>query len=310
MIKKIFLLLIFVSFSRADFEDIGIGARPIGFAAAFTALADDPNTIFYNPAGLLQLKKIGFSFEQANLYWGLDDNEIPSITSFALALPIGSKYGSFGLGFTNFGLLSYYNETTFILSYSYDISEVLKKPLFIGLNLKLLHKKYGTDKYTLNAVDDSLQATGEPDPLFENGNSKSGFTFDLGALYKIKEKYSFGFSMFNISQPGMDLKADTRVPLSLKAGFAYCGSATNCAVELSYRRKDVGLGIGAEKWFFDKRYGLRGGLSIATRACYNINFGFSYVPRSFFQIDYAFTFPLGGIADTLGSHRFSLNLTF
>jgi hypothetical protein len=39
----------------------GIGVRPMGMGGAFTALASDANSIFYNPAGLA---KIGFSYFQ------------------------------------------------------------------------------------------------------------------------------------------------------------------------------------------------------------------------------------------------------
>ena len=45
----------------ADFNDIGLGARPIGMSNAFTAVADDVYAIYYNPAGLAFLNRAQFS---------------------------------------------------------------------------------------------------------------------------------------------------------------------------------------------------------------------------------------------------------
>ncbi len=41
--------------------EIGVGARPLGMGGAFTALADDENAVFYNPAGLAFLTKRGLT---------------------------------------------------------------------------------------------------------------------------------------------------------------------------------------------------------------------------------------------------------
>ena len=38
---------------RGDFDDTGMGARPIGMSNAFTAVADDIYALYYNPAGLV-----------------------------------------------------------------------------------------------------------------------------------------------------------------------------------------------------------------------------------------------------------------
>jgi len=48
------------------FKD-GVGARPLGMGGAFTAVADDINSIYYNPAGLGSLT-FGYSFGEMDLY--------------------------------------------------------------------------------------------------------------------------------------------------------------------------------------------------------------------------------------------------
>ena len=53
---SLYLCLFLASNAHAAFEDVGVGARAPGMADAFVAVADDANALFYNPAGLGQLK--------------------------------------------------------------------------------------------------------------------------------------------------------------------------------------------------------------------------------------------------------------
>ncbi len=78
--------------TSANFLKIGPGARPVSLGEAYTALAEDVNAIYYNPAGLgfLQRQEITLAhnkyFEGVTQEWG------------AYALPT-LKYGTFGFAF-------------------------------------------------------------------------------------------------------------------------------------------------------------------------------------------------------------------
>ncbi len=57
--KKIFYLLLVLfalSLSAEEYNMIYRGARPMGMGGAFTAVSDDENAFFYNPAGLNRIK--------------------------------------------------------------------------------------------------------------------------------------------------------------------------------------------------------------------------------------------------------------
>ena len=51
----------------ADFLTFGTGARPLGMGNAFTAIADEASTTYYNPAGIAQLAHHEFNFMHATL---------------------------------------------------------------------------------------------------------------------------------------------------------------------------------------------------------------------------------------------------
>lgn len=54
-----------------DFMEIGSGVRALGLGKAFAAVADDGSAIFWNPAGISQLKRIEVGLMRSFLYEGL-----------------------------------------------------------------------------------------------------------------------------------------------------------------------------------------------------------------------------------------------
>ncbi len=290
----------------ADFEDLGVGARPIGMGNAYTALADDVNAIYYNPAGLAQLDESQFTSGYGKLYWGLDDGSNLGSGFVGYAHPL-YHWGTLGAGWVNFGLQGLYRENSFIFSYGRN----LKKRLLAGLNLKLLSKKYGKDSYTENAlIDGGPATTGERDPVFSKGYSKTGFSTDLGFLYKFNREYSLGLTLTDINQPRMDLKdKKSRVPIGVRSGFLYNSDFLTFALDTTFRNGDINVYSGVEKWFSNRTFGVRAGLGVGSRSFSNLALGASYT-KYLFQFDYAFLYPLSGIRDTYGSHRISLTLRF
>jgi len=291
---------------RADFEDLGVGARPIGMGNAYTALADDVNAIYYNPAGLAQLDECQFTSGYGKLYWGLDDGSNLGSGFIGYAHPL-YHWGTLGAGWLNLGLQGLYQENSFIFSYGNS----LRKRLLAGCNLKLLYKKYGKTPYTENAlIDGGPGLSGERDPVFSEGYSRTGFSSDLGLLYRFNREYSLGLALIDINQPHMDLKDNkSRVPIGVRSGFLYNSDFLTFALDTTFRNGDVNVYSGVEKWFLKRTFGARAGLGVGSRSFSNLALGASY-SKYLFQLDYAFIYPLSGIRDTYGSHRISLTLRF
>ncbi len=90
---------------------IEVGARPFSLGGAYTAISDDYYALFYNPAGLGQIKDFTFSGTFSNFqitdkvtffeYDSTTDASFSKINSFGAAIPLPTTQGSLviGIGF-------------------------------------------------------------------------------------------------------------------------------------------------------------------------------------------------------------------
>ena len=244
------ILFLFANCIFAQFENTDVGARAVGLNGAFTSLSDNSTSIFYNPAGLGQLKYREISVFYSPAPFGLTDL---STAAFSYSEPF--NFGVFGAGLKTYGF-ELYRETNIMVSYGNHY----KKRLFYGTNLNFYH---------LN---------------IQNYNSASAFGIDLGAMAYIapflkwgffgknitgstigdsKEKiasvYRTGFTYQPLSYLSLVLEAekDVKYPLSIRCGFEYN----------LFDYIDLRTGIGSEPTTF------------------SAGVGFNY---SLFQFDYAF----------------------
>jgi hypothetical protein len=76
---------------RADFEDLGMGARALGMGDAFTGLADDGRAVYYNPAGLARQSRAEVAADYAKLHAGLDDRSSLSLAYLSYVQPLSRR---------------------------------------------------------------------------------------------------------------------------------------------------------------------------------------------------------------------------
>jgi len=94
---------------RFSQQGLGIGARALGMGGAYTGVANDYSAIFYNPAGLGQIKRmefnLGFDFYQYNSAATYLDtkqdalNSRTAIQSLGFVMPFPTYQGSFVMAF-------------------------------------------------------------------------------------------------------------------------------------------------------------------------------------------------------------------
>lgn len=295
--------------AKASFEELPTGARAAGLGNAFTAVADDVYSVYYNPAGLSQLHRSEFTAQYGKLYGGLSDGSNIARSFVAYGHPT-EKRGTFGFSYLSLSLSGLYSESAMGLHYANEIKEKWN----VGGSLKFLRKSFGSDAYTDNAIDNNGNSLGSPDPLFaNNGTSKSAASFDLGVQYRLSKIYGIGFAILNANSPNMALSSgDTdKVASVYKVGLARRTKRSAVSSEISMRTftsSEYRLNMGAERWF-SKGFAVRGGLGFGQRQYQLTSIGFGYRWEAI-QIDYALIYPLTGIKGTFGTQQVSMVFRF
>ncbi len=312
MCYHILFITIFVCSSAfAAFNDIGVGARPLGLGGAFVALADDSNAVNYNAAGLSYFEQIHVGATHAQRFNGLVNyNTIGGVIPF-------SSIGTLGV---NVGILAedseIYREQTLRFTYGRTII----KQLGIGINLKHLNLSY----------DDANEFVKEN--TYFTQTSSSTFTLDLGLLAKPFNSLSIGISVENLVPADVSISDSNTdsVPLNIRAGIAYRlesiaemsvqGAAisnllkgTLATVELTSRDGELYTRTGLEMWI-NKTIGVRGGFGInnGNNSSTTISLGGSAkipISGAALQLDYGFQLLTGDFQDNT-TQRFSVNLLF
>ncbi len=212
------------------------GARPLGMGGAFTALSDDANALFYNPAGLANIKEnrvslinleIEGSKKSYNFHkdaWDVDTDNSQEVASF-LQDHIGD-YGHIATSiFPNytkpnfaFGLISTVKSNLQVRDRQYPKLSVdaigdggvcagyawpfLENNLLIGSNIKYLYRKSLVNEYS--AAD--ITTHNFKSRLRDDVQDGSGGLLDLGVIYKIQpaledvapEPLQLGLSVSNL----------------------------------------------------------------------------------------------------------------
>jgi len=258
-----------------------LGARTSGLGGAFTAVADEPLGVIWNPAGMSQMSQNAVSFETSILY------ESTTLNSLSFTLP-GHRLPSFGLTILSLGSGEFEKtnelnepmgsfdegEMAFLLSASKNVT----RNFYLGANFKVVRQ----------AIDE-FDAT--------------GVGVDLGLLYQVHPAIRLGASILNVGGPAINLRElDENYPLDMRGGVAvnFLSGRALLAGDVAYRA-DAGasLAIGTEFWVH-RTMGLRFGLSETEPAG-----GFS------FQVTPGLRFDYGMVDERLGvTHRLGIIYQF
>lgn len=295
-------LLVGNLYGMGAFESLGSGARAIGMGNAFTGVSDDASALAYNPAGLGLIWGWQGSAMGGVLHPGLYTGELIKDVYGSFVYPL-EGIATFGLAVHDKSLGGDYGEDTFIFGLGREVMEGLS----VGLNAKGLLRRVGKD------YQDALDISG----------TKFAPSLDVGLMYTIFEvgagDLSIGVCAQDVIQPKINLiKGETEtVPLAARAGLGYITESLTGAVDVSYRKEElqdnIKVHVGLETWLLEGALGLRGGAQVAIGSATSITpcAGLSYrlmemTPN--IQLDYAFIYPIGGVAGTLGSHRVSVSV--
>ena len=279
--------------TAASFLKNAVGARAIGMGEAYAAVADDVNSIFWNPAGLNKISGSEITLMHAVWIEGVAYDYV------AYAQRLG-ELGSLG-GAVNYlwmdeiekrdaftgartgGTFSSY-DLAVTLAYANQIGAI---PL--GINLRFIQCK----------IDDI---------------SASAFAADIGGKYKFTDSLALGVVIQNL---GTRIKFDEEeysLPFNVKIGSAYkVIEALTLALDVNFPiDNDVNVHFGGEYV-----YAIVSDMTVAGRVGYKsttindidalsgLSLGLGYAWQGI-ALDYAWT-PYGLLGDT---HRISLSISF
>ncbi|MFH1525957.1 MAG: type IX secretion system protein PorQ [Bacteroidota bacterium] len=266
MKKNIFLMISVLVFSNTifsqsvyDFLNLGISPRASALAGSFVSNYDDPNIIFYNPAGIASLKETPTSFSYLQHLVDI------SSASFAMSKEI-ENIGRFGAGiqYVNYGdfpKTDQYGkqngnfsakEIALIVGYASEIDE----NFYYGANVKFIFS--GIENYT-----------------------STGLAFDLGLQYILAESgWSFGFAVQNLgaqleSYAGIKEKIPVDVKLGLSKRLAHTPFTFYFAVN---KLNESGDGLSS------RFSNITGGVEIKLSAAIKLRLGYENEKRKEYKI--------------------------
>ncbi|MDP3544170.1 MAG: tetratricopeptide repeat protein [Elusimicrobiota bacterium] len=302
----------------AAYEDVGVGARVSGLGHAYTAVADDAYSVYYNPAGLGTLERPELGTTYSKLLTGLSDGSNPSNSFIAYAHPLdGGRRGTFGAGWNYFTVGGLYRESQLLASYSRGLfARTQPGKYYLGGTLKYLNRSVGGTAEAANGISNTGVALGTPDPVLQ-GPSKGNLDADLGFLMRVKPRWTVGLMIQHLMEPNVGFAETDKLGRNIKLGGAYKTPFSTLTGDVRLQAAPDGstdkiFAVGAEKWLptlLHGSFGVRGALSTGSRDFRQLAFGLSY-KISRMQFDYGFALPIGGLTSTSGSHRLGLTMRF
>ena len=270
--------------AQSDFFREGQSARAFGMGSAFVAVADDTDAVYWNPAGLAQLKGPQFITTKTTVDFFDSD-----VQSFSAAMPYGP--GVFGINYV-------YSNTDFP-RYGQDSDNPLRFTTFLSME---------SERYTGIALAYAMQyrpnlALGLSIKSMKYslyGNSASGTGFDLSALMKLDSGMNVGLNLQNLG--GVSLGVMDEVPANFELGVSQKFMEDALTLALGYDSNYLGdsaYSIGAEYKVADHVTARLGSRDSKTA------YGFS-IDYENFRMDYG----LNSGGDETESSKFSLAYTF
>ncbi|MBI4248110.1 MAG: hypothetical protein HY611_01305 [Elusimicrobia bacterium] len=267
-----------------SFPEVLPGARPNGIGYAYTALADDPFALFYNPAGLADKKFLeasgdigrrflpGGSVAQGAAVYSRPIEEVPT--------------GVFSFGW--FGMQQDAVASKDVFAFSWARKQAWKLPPAWKI------APYGTPRWGVNARLISLRTPAK---------NRFGVGVDGGVIIPAMENFNVGLSM-------MELQAGTDLPTpAFNLGLAYDTGILTLAGDLRVRS---GLSVfypGVEAKLFEGLLKVRMGKGLALGQVRQLAFGLG-VDLSPWAIDASFSLPTSAANAPGGSFLLSAGYRF
>lgn len=261
----VLLLLMIVVPLNGAFEDLKTGTRPDALGGAFTALSDDHNASYWNPAGLAGLDSPEIFSTYKRLF------AIVHHFSFAACMP--SRYGGFGITLRETSVKGDYTDGTGAVVGANTTLEA-ERALLFSHGFRLLEEV----SFGYNLVAYQVQNV-----RFEHSLA---FGADVGMLMEVYRRWRMGFFFRNLNSPSIGETFHYALPEEISLGIAYA-PFENVITLLDFEKQfgyEINVKMGTEVVIVDELLVLRGGVETEP-VDFSLGFGTGY--RNL-KVNYAF----------------------
>lgn len=270
--------------TAAAFLKIPCGARAIGMGGAFSTVADDVTSTYWNPAGLGQLTKKEASFTYLSYFQDMGFGYVAYVHP--------TTFGSFG------GTISYLGHKKIE---GYDVNaQPTENYLANDRTITLSYGRKINEKVSIGGNIKYLKEVIEKEQAF-------GFAADLGGLYKGKN-FSTGLVIQNLGSKMKFIKEEDILPLNFKLGIAYKMFNDKLTLALDGNLpndNDAYFNIGGECWILNP-FACRIGYRSSQKDEYNSICGGVGLRGKDYNLDVAYE-SYGELGDT---YYYSLTIRF
>lgn len=315
------VFLLSIRLADAAFLDQFTGARALGMSGAVSAVANRADGVIVNPATLINISSRQLTATTARLHVGLKDRS--QLVQHVLAYGYSSEDPIREKTRESIGVLLkrlsadaprrlLYSETLLVIGgakeFSWGSAEVgqLEKKLVLGVSAKVLNW-------------DTAPTIGANETIIQNLPGRTQLGVDIGGLFRPSPNVPIAFCVQNVNRPDIasrrpssengvsDSTQSVYLDRIVSIGIGVVGQQTVWDMDLQFRPNEVDVRVGIEYWLTEQKTAVRFGFRLENLAWgTNLTLGSSYHPTDNFTLDYGFIYPVSGIAETLGSHRFSI----
>lgn len=295
--KIVFIAVLLILSSSVHADVLNPGARAMGMAGAFIALADDAWASWWNPAGLLRSQRLMIGTEYTSFYPNMDLNSI-NYGALAYVQPI-SRFSAFGLGADILSASDQCTQGEGLLALAFRPGIF---PVSFGFTGRYMFRDYVDNEFT------------SYDPLFtSNGLRAKAVSADFGFQAELGRRVTVGGVARNLIAPDMGIGEEDVLPIEVSLGFAFYPRFFTPAIQVDWSlddvngEKDIDIAFGLEKWIgTSSTWGIRAGYRARTlgrTSEFTAGLSARYEGSLPLSFDYAFALPINDLQSTWGRHR-------
>ncbi|MFA5858939.1 MAG: PorV/PorQ family protein [Elusimicrobiota bacterium] len=217
--------------TTVSFLKLGAGVKPLAMGSAYAGIANDVNSIYWNPAGLAGMQKKEITAMYNLMYQGVDFSDM-GYGYIAAGIPLG-KLGTVGYALNYFTAGSIEKRLTDTTDAAGTFSaSYMSNTLGYGIALGNLELGLG-----LKFINGTIDSTA----------SNLAIGADLGVMYNFNSSLGLGLAIQNLGTPLKFAASEDPLPLNIKLGVGYKTGKLSAGVDVNVPTdNDVNFALGAE----------------------------------------------------------------